>query len=316
MKINRVCLLGGAGFVGRHIAYRLLNSGISCRVVTRQPHRHQALLQAGCELVGIDVFDRTALAAQLEDCDAAINLIGILNESGPKNGFRRIHIELTDSVVDACHEAKVGRLLHMSALNADPTNGTSQYLRTKGEGESRAHTRGKAGMAVTSFRPSVIFGSDDSFINRFAALLRLPGPIPLACPQARFAPVYVGDVASAFCKSLADPSTFGRRYELCGPEILTLEEIVRYIADMLEIRKRVIRLNDRLSRFQARALELVPGKPFTRDNYLSMRLPSVCSEDGLGRLGIEPTPMSTIVPQFLQGQTRRGQLMSLRQRVE
>jgi NADH dehydrogenase len=273
-------------------------------------------LQAGCELVGIDVFDQNALAAQLKDCDAAINLIGILNESGPNKGFRRIHVELTNTLVDACHDAKVRRLLHMSALNADTTNGTSQYLRSKGEGESRVHTRGKAGMAVTSFRPSVIFGNDDSFINRFAALLRLPGPFPLACPQARFAPVYVGDVASAFCNSLDDPSTFGQRYELCGPGVFTLEEIERYIADMMGKRKRVIRLGDRLSQFQAHALELIPGKPFTRDNYLSMRLPSVCSEDGLGRLGIEPTPMSAIVPQFLQGQTRRGQLMSLRQRVE
>ena len=315
MKIKRVCLLGGTGFVGRHIAYRLSNSGITCRVLTRQPLRHRALLQAGCELAGIDVFDQQALTAQLNDCDAAINLVGILNESA-KGGFRRIHVELTDTLVAACHDAKIRRLLHMSALNADTTNGTSQYLRSKGEGESRAHTRGKAGMAVTSFRPSVIFGADDSFINRFATLLRLPGPFPLACPDARFAPVYVGDVVSAFCTSLTDSSTFGQRYELCGPEVFTLEEIVRYIAASMDKRKRIVRLSDRLSQWQARVLEHLPGKPFTRDNYLSMRLPSVCKEDGLRKLGIEPTPMKAIVPQFLTGESRRGQLMSLRRRVE
>lgn len=316
MKINRVCLLGGTGFVGRHIAYRLSSSGITCRVLTRQPHRHRALLQAGCELVEIDVFDQKALRSQLKACDAAINLVGILNEGDAHTGFRRVHVELTDSLIEACHAAKVRRLLHMSALNANTTNGTSQYLRSKGEAESRAHTRGKAGMSVTSFRPSVIFGVDDSFINRFAALLKLPGPLPLACPDARFAPVYIGDVASAFCNSLADSNTFGQRYELCGPQEFTLEEIVRYIAHTMGKSKRIIGLGDRLSQWQARILERVPGKPFTRDNYLSMRLPSVCRDDGLRRLGIEPTPMSAIVPQFLQGQSRRGQLMSLRQRAE
>jgi NADH dehydrogenase len=200
----------------------------------------------------------------------------------------------------------------MSALNADAAAGTSQYLRTKGEGENLAHTRGQPDIAVTSFRPSVIFGRDDSFINRFAALLRIPGPMPLACPDARFAPVYVVDVARAFVDSLAARETFGKRYELCGPQSYRLEELVRYIAGELGGHKWILRMSDGASRLQARVLEHVPGKPFTMDNYLSMQQDSVCHDDGLGRLGIEATHLESVVPQFLRQESPRGRLDALR----
>ena len=313
MNLNRVCLLGGSGFVGRQVVYRLAAKGIRTRVLTRQPHRLQHLAQTGCEMVRSDLFDHKRLTRDLAGCDAVVNLIGILNETRSAS-FRRIHVDLVDALVAACHEAKVTRLLHMSALNADTANGGSQYLRSKGEGENRAHTRGHANIAVTSFRPSVIFGPEDSFINRFATLLQLPGPLPLACPDARFAPVYVGDVADAFVKSLSNRSSFGKRFELCGPTVYTLFEIVTYIADTLRCPKRILRMPDRLSHLQARIMEHVPGKPFTVDNYLSMRLPNLCSDDGLAQLGIHATAMEAIVPQFLNAENRRGQLRMLRRR--
>jgi uncharacterized protein YbjT (DUF2867 family) len=313
VNIKNVCVIGGSGFVGRHITYRLAAEGYRCRVFTRHPHRHGSLaVSTGCELVEVDVFDAGALAEAVRGSDAVIHLVGILNESGRKQTFRRVHVDLVDTVVRACHDAGVRRLLHMSALNADAAAGTSQYLRSKGEGENLAHTRGHPDIAVTSFRPSVIFGHDDSFINRFATLLRIPGPMPLACPATRFAPVYVGDVARAFVDSLNARDTFGRRYDLCGPQVFTLEQLVRYIAGQLGMRKFIMRMPDAASRLQARILEHAPGKPFTMDNYLSMQLDSVCHDDGLARLGITATPMDAVVPEFLAHQTPRGRLNVLR----
>jgi NADH dehydrogenase len=290
MKITRIALIGGSGFVGRHLARHLRNRGHQCRIVTRHAHRHRDL-RTVAEVVEADAFDRLQLTAALQGCDAAAHLIGILNEDGKQRTFRRIHVELVENVVASCHAAKVVRLLHMSALNADQGSGSSLYLRTKGEGENRAHTLGKPGIAVTSFRPSVIFGPDDSFLNRFAALLRIPGPLPLACPDAELSPVYVGDVATAFANALEDPKTFGRHYELCGPKTYTLEQLVRFIAYHTGHYKSIIRLPDWASRLQASILQFAPGKPFTPDNYLSLRTPSVCRKDGLAALGVVPTSL-------------------------
>lgn len=287
MKIQRIALIGGSGFVGRHLTHHLRNRGYQCRVITRHPHRH-ADLRTVAEVVGADTYDRTQLTAAIHGCEAVVHLVGILNSADKQRGFRRAHVELVENVVASCHAAKVIRLLHMSALNADQASGSSQYLRTKGEGENRAHTLGRPGIAVTSFRPSVIFGPDDSFLNRFAQLLRIPGPLPLACPDAKLAPVYVGDVVAAFANALEDRDTFGRHYELCGPNVYTLEQLVRFVSFHTHHCKTIIRLPDWASRMQASVLQFVPGKPFTPDNYLSLQTPSVCRKDGLTALGVTP----------------------------
>lgn len=297
-KIQRIALIGGTGFVGRHLTRRLHNCGYRCRVITRHAHRHPGL-RTTADVVEANLFDLGELTAALEGCEAAVHLVGILNAGGTKRSFRRMHVELVENVVAACHEAKVVRLLHMSALNADQASGSSEYLRSKGEGENRAHTQGKPGIAVTSFRPSVIFGPDDSFLNRFAQLLQIPGPLPLACPDARLAPVYVGDVAAAFCNALEDRRTFGKHYELCGPETYTLKQLVRFIAEHSGRRKLVIGLPDWASRLQAAILQYFPGKPFTPDNYQSLRTASVCQEDGLAALGVTPTSLRNAGVRFL-----------------
>jgi len=312
MKIQRIALIGGSGFVGRHIARRLRNRGYRCRVITRHAHRHLDL-KTTAELVEADPFDKDQLTAALGSCDAAIHLVGILNDGG-KGSFRRLHVELVENVVTSCHDAKVVRLLHMSALNADQASGSSLYLRSKGEGENRAHTLGRPGLAVTSFRPSVIFGPDDSFLNRFATLLRIPGPLPLACPDARLSPVYVGDVATAFANALEDRRTFGRHYELCGPETYTLEQLVRFIAEHTGRHKLIVGLPDWASRLQASVLQFAPGKPFTPDNYQSLQTPSVCQEDGLAALGITPTSLQNAGVRFLSG-TDKNQLRNARRRL-
>jgi len=301
MSTQRVCILGGSGFVGQHLAARLCAQGISCRIVTRHPQRHRQLqVNPGLELVRANLFDQKSLAEQFSGCDAVINLIGILNESGKRQTFRRFHVELVDLIVDACRSARVPRLLHMSALHANEASGSSQYLRSKGEGENRAHTHGGAAMRVTSFRPSVIFGPGDSFFNRFAALLRYsPLIFPLACAKARFAPVYVEDVTEAFARALDDRTTHGKHFDLCGPSEYSLKELVEYTARVLGMRRLVLGLGDLPSRLQAGVLGLLPGKPFTLDNYLSLQIDSICKHNALTELGIDPMAIETIVPLYL-----------------
>ena len=312
MNIQRVALLGGSGFVGRHLTRHLQNRGYQCRIITRHAHRlHE--LRTAADAVEADVYDRDSLAAALHGCDAAINLVGILNDGGKTAGFRRIHVELVENLVAACQQAEITRLLHMSALNADQGSGSSQYLRSKGEGENRAHTLGKPSIDVTSFRPSVIFGVDDGLLNRFSALMKIPGPMPLACPGAKLAPVYIGDVVRAFANALEDRTTFGRHYELCGPQTYTLEELVHFIAQASGTRKLVVRMPDWASRLQASVLQYAPGKPFTPDNYLSLRTPSVCREDGLAALGIDATSLENAGTRILQGGNKTSRLNRLRQ---
>ncbi len=315
MRIDSVCVLGGTGFVGRHLVPRLAREGRTVRVLSRRPHRHRELLVTpGVELVEADVHDPEVLKAQFAGMGAVVNLVGILNERRrPGLSFREAHVDLPRKVVEACRAAQVERLLHMSALNADAARGRSVYLRSKGEGENRVHVIGQSGIHVTTFQPSVIFGPDDAFINRFARLLRLtPLVFPLACPDARFAPVWVGDVAEAFARALEDSHTWSRQYPLCGPREWTLRQVVEFTARTLGIHRVVIGLPDGLSRWQARILSLVPGKPFTMDNYLSLKTPSVCADNGLCALGIEPADLEAIVPGWLEGRSRLHRLSQWR----
>lgn len=315
MKINRACILGGTGFVGHHLSAHLASMGIRCRIVTRHPHRHRdQLVLPGLELIQGNILDAGDLERSFSGCEAVINLVGILNDSDKEGrGFRRMHVELVDRITAAGRAAGVQRLLHMSALNASAGKGSSEYLRTKGEGENQAHIRGHASMKVTSFRPSVIFGPGDSFFNRFAALLRsTPGIFPLACPGARFQPVYVGDVVEAFARSLSDPTTWDQHYDLCGPKVFTLRELVEYTARQIGRRVLVVGLNDYLSRLQSRILGALPGKPFSYDNYLSMQLDSVCGESGLEQLDITPHGVEIMVPLYLGAAAQRSRYRQLR----
>ena len=308
MSTHRVCILGGSGFVGRHLASRLSSQGIACRIVTRHPQRHRDMqVNPGLELVDADLFDKRSLMERFNGCDAVINLIGILNENNRDRTFRRYHVELVDLIVDACRSLRIPRLLHMSALHANEASGSSHYLRSKGEGENRAHTHGGAAIRVTSFRPSVIFGPGDSFFNRFAGLLGVsPFIFPLACPEARFAPVYVEDVAEAFARSLDDSKTFGKHFDLCGPDVYSLKQLVSYTARTLGKPRLILGLGELPSRLQASLLERLPGKPFTMDNYLSLQTASTCTKNGLQELGISPRSIEAIVPLYLGKQGYRA----------
>jgi uncharacterized protein YbjT (DUF2867 family) len=294
-----ICVLGGTGFVGTELVTRLARYGHWVRVPTRSLGRGQPLrVLATVELVTANVHDPRTLGQLLSGMDAVINLIGILNESG-RGRFQAVHAEFAAKLIAAARGAKIRRLLQMSAVGADRERGPSRYLRSKGEAEAHIRAAG-AQLDFTIFRPSVIFGPGDSLTNRFASLLRLAGGLlPLARSQARFAPVYVGDVADAFVRALQDGKTFGETYELCGPQILTLAELVRLTAAAAQLPCHILALPDALGRLQALLLGLIPGKPFSLDNFRSLGVDSLCSRDGLARLGIRPQHLMAELPFYL-----------------
>jgi uncharacterized protein YbjT (DUF2867 family) len=308
----KVCILGGSGFVGGHLAAELVEHGFTVRIPTRHPVRSRSLsVLPGVSLVTANIHEPGVLENAVRGCDAVINLVAILNEE-KRGDFQRVHVDLVDRIVAACRATGVRRLLHMSAMNASP-EAKSAYLRSKGEGEERAHAA--SDLQVTSFRPSVIFGPGDHLFNRFASLLQCAPLLPLACPGARMSPVYVGDVARAMRIALIKPDTAGQRYELCGPRVMTLEEIVRYAADVLDIDKRIVPLGDGLSKLQARILGILPGRLFTVDNYLSLSVDAVCREGFPAIFGIDPTPVEAVVPMYLGAANRRAQLEEARRRA-
>lgn len=295
--MGAVCVLGGTGFVGSVLAARLAREGFTVRVPTRNRQRARDLLVLpGLELVQADIHDATQLAALLRDCAAVINLVGILNERGSDgSGFRHAHVELAEKLMAACRRSGVRRLLQMSALKANAERGPSHYLRSKGEAEQVIQSQAGENIQYTIFRPSVIFGPGDSFCLRFARILRRTPLLPMAGLNARFAPVYVGDVTEAFVRSLTDNRSFGQTYELCGPEVYTLEEILRFVCRELGIRRALINLPQSLGRLQAWVGEFLPGKPLGRDNLRSLTVASVCRENGFAAFGIVPRPMEPIV---------------------
>lgn len=310
MKIQKICVLGGTGFVGRHLVARLANRGYQVKVLTRHPQRHRGIeVLPNTKLIEAGVHDSTVLLENFSGCDAVVNLVGVLHEYSGQS-FRAVHAELPGKVVEACRAAGVKRLLHMSALHADAAKGPSQYLFTKGEGEQvvmRAE-----GLAVTCFKPSIIFGPDDNFYNQFANMLKAFPVLPLACPNARFAPIYVGDVAQAFEVALENAATIGQSYELCGPRVYTFREIVEDIARMLGLKRVVVGLPDSMARLQAKLLGWLPVKIFTTDNYLSLQVDSICDRNGLDTLGITPHSVESIMLMYFGGKIQRRRYDALR----
>ncbi|WP_028770484.1 complex I NDUFA9 subunit family protein [Silanimonas lenta] len=292
----KIAVLGGTGFVGRALLARLAAEGHALTVLSRNPHAHlDRLLPPGTQVACGDVYDPEFLKARFQGQDAVVNLVGILNERGDNGrGFQRAHVGLTKLVVAACQLAGVCRLLQMSSLNAG--RGESFYLKSRGEAEAVVKA---SGLDWTIFQPSVIFGPGDGFFCRFAALLKLSPVLPLARAGTRFAPVFVGDVAEAMRRSLHDRRTVGQVYELYGPEVFTLGELVRLTARQLGLTRLVLPLPDALGRLQGLLFDFVPGKPFSSDNYRSLKLDSVGAIDGLHQLGIPPTRIGQQLPAIL-----------------
>lgn len=301
--MRTICLLGGTGFVGCHLINHLHRAGDwQIKVITRRTAQHRELLVLPrVTLVAANLYDQTELNEQLADVDVVINLIGILNERGSDgSGFEKAHVALTEKIITACQTNKVQRLLHMSALNADATQGKSHYLRTKGKAEDLVHAA--KGIHVTSFKPSVIFGEGDSFFKRFEQLLVVPSYIfMLPSGHARFAPVWVNDVVSAMLATIDDPKHYGQHYNLCGPNDYTLQELVEYTAKLMGRKRWVIPLGDKPSYLAARVMEFIPTKPYSVDNYHSSQIDSVCTPENpshFDKLGITPHSIEAIMPRY------------------
>lgn len=291
MQPKTIALTGGTGFLGSALVPRLARAGWHVRVLTRRPERHRELLVVPqVRLVKVRLGDDTSLERELDGCAALVNFVGILN-ADHRDGreFTTLHAELPGRLAAACKRAGVGRMVHISALRADAENGPSQYLRSKGAGEQALRREAGTAVACTILQPSVVYGPGDSFTNRFAALLDLPSPfMPLPKPNARFAPVHVDDVMQAILTCLDNRDTHGKTYQLCGPQVMSLREVVTLIRDTLGISRRIVGMPDTLARLQAFLAEFVPGKPFSRDNLKSLQLHSICDSNGFEKLGIAP----------------------------
>jgi uncharacterized protein YbjT (DUF2867 family) len=299
---ERVLVLGGSGFVGRHLVANLSAAGHDVIVLTRRRERaRHLLLLPTVRVVEADAHDAATLARWTRGATAAVNLVGTLHARG-RDTFERVHVELPRMLAAACHGAGVTRLLHMSALGAS-ADAASAYLRSKAQGEAAI---AGSGLAWTIFRPSVIFGPGDTFLNLFAKLARAFPVIPLAAAQARFQPIYVGDVATCMARSLVDAETIGARYGLCGPKVYTLAELVRFVGETAGTPRPVVALGSALSRLQARVMEWLPGPLLTRDNLASMQHDNVCDADFPAVFGISPLALEAIAPEYLSPPSRHS----------
>ncbi len=311
IKKRDICVLGGTGFVGRHLVNQLVKQGCRVRLLTRNRERYRDLLVwPGVEMVEANIHDAQVLHKYFEGCGAVINLAAILNEK--RHGdFHIVHVDLPRKVIQACLAQGVKRLLHMSALNAN-VRGLSHYLRSKGEGEGLVHSSSTQGLQVISFRPSVIFGPDDHLFNRFAQILKLFPVVPVPCAAARFAPIFVGDVVHCFMVALQEHAAIGHRYDLCGPKSYTMQQLMEYTAQVLGLQRPVIGLGNVSSRLMASMMEFLPGKPLTRDNYLSMQTDSVCQGEFPAIFGTQRTALEAVVPVYLGHRDQRARYYDYR----
>lgn len=316
MKPSRIVLLGGSGFVGSALANRLSAAAVETCIPTRRPARAAHLLPLPTvEVVQADVHDPAALAGLLAGADAVVNLVGILHSrSGSPYGpdFARAHVELPRKLVAACRAAGVHRIVHISALGAN-AEGPSQYQRSKAAGESEIRAAGPD-IGWTILRPSVIFGRGDHFLNLFADLARRLPLLPLAGARTRFQPVYVEDVAEVIWRCLCDPASVGQTYELAGPAVYTLRELVEYVSELAGCPRPVLDLPESSAMLQAALMELAPRPLMSRDNVRSLRVDNVASGTPLP-FGLRPTAVEAVAPGWIGDDSTRARFYAFRRRA-
>jgi NADH dehydrogenase len=304
MICRSILVLGGSGFIGRRLVAQLVAGMRDVIVPTRRFERAKPLLVLPTvEVVEADIHDDASLNRLVRRADAVINLVGILHSRGGTRGssygpdFAKAHVELPARTAAACAAAGTQRLLHMSALGADP-HGPSMYLRSKAEGEAAVLSQ-LAGRA-TVFRPSVVFGEEDRFLNLFADLQKWLPVMLLGGADARFQPIYVEDVVHAFVTALDNVDSAGRVFELAGPKVYTLRELVKLAGVYSGHPRPVIGLPAPLARLQAFLLEHMPGGPLmSRDNLDSMKVDNVVRSNAAAELGIMLTPLEAVAPYYL-----------------
>jgi NADH dehydrogenase len=310
MQLRKICVLGGSGFVGSSVVAKLDQAGYAVTVLTRRRDsaRHLSLLP-NVTVVECNVMDDQALAAALNGADAVVNLIGILHQSG-RVSFEAMHHELPARLAKICDASGIKRLLQMSSLQAD-SHAPSEYLRSKAAGEAALLAFAQK-LNITIFRPSIIFGRGDSFINLFATLIKFLPVVLLAKPNAKFQPVWVEDVASCFAASIQNTQTYGQLYELAGPKVYSFRELVQQVMTTLKVKRPIIGLCDRLSYAQAFMMELLPVKLMSRDNVRSMEVNSVSQQPFPAIFEVVPASLEAIIPEYLVDSTLRGKYDSFR----
>lgn len=296
-----ITVLGGGGFVGRYVVQRLLARGARVRIAQRNPRAATFLKPLGglgqTQFVAADVRDAASVARAVAGSDAVINLVGAFGD------MQAVQADGAGNVAAAAAAAGVGTLVHVSAIGAD-RDSLSAYGRSKGDGEAAVRA---AFPGAAILRPSIVFGREDQFINRFAAMMRMSPVIPVIAPATKFQPVYVGDVADAVVAALA-PAAAGQLYELGGPEVLTMAALLRWIANATGRSPLFVDVPDFVASGLASGLGWAPGAPITKDQWLMLQQDNVAAVDtaGLAQLGIVPTSLAAVADGWLVQYRRFG----------
>lgn len=292
MTNKLVTLIGGGGFLGRYVARELMRDGTRVRVAQRDPRQAYFLRTQGglgqTQFVAADIARPDTVARAVEGADAVVNLVGVMG-----GNMQRIHVDGARAVAEAARAAGVTALAHVSAIGAD-ANGQAAYARSKGEGEAAVR---QAFPNATILRPSIVFGREDQFVNRFAGMVSAP-VVPILRAGVKFQPVFAGDVGEAIAVALRDPEAHGGRiYELGGPDVISMGELVRWIAQTLGRKPNFIELPD----FAGALLARLPGSPISWDQWLMLQQDNVAAAGtpGLAELGVTPEPLAAIAPEYL-----------------
>jgi NADH dehydrogenase len=304
VEIRNVTIVGGSGFIGRNLARILTERSMVVTIPTRNRERakRELIVLPTAEVIEADVHADADLERVIAGADAVVSLVGILHESR-RDEFTRVHADLPRRIAQTCKRLGVGRLVHVSALAAG-ADAPSRYLRSKAAGESAVRDATANGPALTIFRPSVIFGLGDSFLSMFARLLAYFPVVPLGSPGARFQPVWVEDVARALAHAMDERETFGQTYELCGPKVYTLRELIELTGEVTGDRRPIIPLGPRLSYLQALFMEFSPWRVITRDNVRSMQVDNVCACGWPEVFGSSPAALEAVLPTYLESGPR------------
>lgn len=310
MAARVATIFGGSGFIGRYLVQQLARSGWVIRAAVRHPDAAAFLRPMGhvgqITPLAANIRDDASVAAAVSGVDVVVNLVGILYERGPQT-FQAVHVEGARRVAAAAKAAGARRFVQMSALGADPAS-PSEYARTKAAGEEAVRT---AFPEAAVARPSIVFGPEDDFFNRFAAMARFLPALPLiGGGETKFQPVYVGDVAEALAKMVEDPATEGRTYELGGPQVYSFKELMQILLREIGRRRLLVPLPHSLARLQAAVLEHLPVPPLTRDQLELLKRDNVVSglTPTLADLGIAPTAVEVILPTYLSRFRRGGRV--------
>lgn len=303
MKDKLVTLIGGGGFLGRYVAQSLLRSGARVRIAQRDPRRAYFLRPLGglgqTQFIAVDIARPDSVLRAVQGVDAVVNLVGVL-----AGDFHAVHVDGARTIAQAASQAKVEALVHVSAIGADAAS-SSAYGRSKGEGEAAVR---EAFPTATILRPSIVFGTEDQFVNRFAAMIEKAPVVPVLRAEAKFQPVFVGDVAETVARAVAEPTRFaGRTYELGGPDVITMGALVRYINETTGRDRPIVEVPDFAGELIARA-GFLPGAPITMDQWKMLQSDNVVAGDaqGLAAFGVEPTPLAAIAPDYLVRYRRQG----------